>query len=186
MQRTSFVRAISTTLVIAVLAVSQAWAGIQPQPFRTGLFGIAPGQAIRVSLLNAGNQGGIIEPCFYPPDPVMATVVVRNLLGGVLFKGDTEKLPTGMGTFVDVPPDPTAATSTRTPGGPPAPARRQLRVEAVVLIPVADDAACQTRAVLRALRRQVQLTLEVYDVATGWTAFTMPFAAVAGVEPEPF
>ena len=186
MQRTSFVRAISTTLVVTVLATSQAWAGIEPQPFRTGLFGIAAGQAIRVSVLNAGVAGGVINPCFYPPDPIMATVVVRNLLGGVLFKADTEKLPAGMGTFVDVPPDPTAATGARTPGGPPAPARRQLRVEAVVLIPVADDAACQTTAVLRALRRQVQLALEVYDVATGRTAFTMPFAAVAGVEPTPF
>jgi hypothetical protein len=185
MQRRSFVRAIPTTLVIAVLTASQAWAGINPQPFRTGLFGIAAGQAIRVSLLNAGNQAGVINPCVYPPDPVMATVVVRNLLGGALFKADTEKLSAGMGTFVDVPPDPTATTSSRT-GGLPASARRQLRVEAVVLLPVPDDDACQTEEVLRALRRQVQLTLEVYDVATGRTEFTMPFVAVAGVDPTPF
>ena len=184
MQCRSFVKAMPTTLVIAVLTASQAWAGISPQPFRTGLFGIAAGQAIRVSLLNAGNQAGIINPCMYPPDPVMATVVVRNLLGGALFKADTEKLSAGMGTFVDVPPDPTATS--RTPGGLPAPARRQLRVEAVVLIPVPDDEACQTEAVRRALARQVQLTLEVYDVATGRTEFTMPFLAVAGVEPTPF
>jgi hypothetical protein len=174
------------TLVLAVVSASQAWAGINPQPFRTGLFGIAAGQAIRVSLLNAGNQAGIINPCFYPPDPIMATVVVRNMLGGALFKADTEKLSAGMGTFLDVPPDPTAATSVRTPGGLPASARRQLRVEAVVLIPVPDDEACQTETVRRALARQVQLTLEVYDVATGRTEFTMPFVAVAGVEPEPF
>jgi hypothetical protein len=173
------------TLVLAVVSASQAWAGINPQPFRTGLFGIAAGQAIRVSLLNAGNQAGIINPCFYPPDPIMATVVVRNMLGGALFKADTEKLSAGMGTFVDVPPDPTATTSSRT-GGLPASARRQLRVEAVVLLPVPDDDACQTEEVLRALRRQVQLTLEVYDVATGRTEFTMPFVAVAGVDPTPF
>jgi hypothetical protein len=185
MQRRSFVRAIPTTLVVAVLAASQAWAGIEPTPFRTGLFGLAAGQAIRVSLLNAGNQTGIIGPCFFPPDPVMATVVVRNLLGGALFKADTEKLSAGMGTFVDVPPDPTATTSSRT-GGLPASARRQLRVEAVVLLPVPDDDACQAEEVLRALRRQVQLTLEVYDVATGRTEFTMPFVAVAGIDPQPF
>jgi hypothetical protein len=90
-----------------------------------------------------------------------------------------------MGTFVDVPPDPTATTSSRT-GGLPASARRQLRVEAVVLLPVPDDDACQAEEVLRALRRQVQLTLEVYDVATGRTEFTMPFVAVAGIDPQPF
>jgi hypothetical protein len=116
----------------------------------------------------------------------MATVVVRNMLGGALFKADTEKLSAGMGTFVDVPPDPTAAASARTPGGFPAPARRQVRVEAVVLLPTPEDGLCQPEDVRRALGRQVQLTLEVYDVATGRTEFTMPFVAVAGIDPTPF
>jgi hypothetical protein len=176
---------LATAGLLTLLPVSLAWAGVQPQPFRTGLFGIAEGQAIRVSLLNAANQGGTINPCFLP-DPVVATVVVRDLLGRARFEAGTEKLLPGMGTFVDVAPDPKTATSTRTPGEIPAPARRQLRLEAVVQIPVADDEACQTEAVRRGLRRQVQLTLEVYDVATGRTAFTMPFVAVAGIDPEPF
>jgi hypothetical protein len=30
------------------------------------------------------------------------------------------------------------------------------------------------------------LTLEVYDVATGKTVFTMPFAEVGGIDPTPF
>jgi hypothetical protein len=51
--------------LLTLLPVSLAWAGISPQPFRTGLLGIAEGQAIRVSLLNAANQGGLsIRACF--------------------------------------------------------------------------------------------------------------------------
>jgi hypothetical protein len=54
------------------------WAGVQPTPFRTGLFGITPGQAIRVSVLNAGNIGGTINPCFHPDQNALQRFVVSN------------------------------------------------------------------------------------------------------------
>lgn len=33
---------------------------------------------------------------------------------------------------------------------------------------------------------RIIVTLEVFDTATGRTSYTMPFAEVAGVDPQPF
>ena len=46
-----------------LLSAQAAWAGVQPTPFRTGLFAVARGQGVRVSLVNAGEVRGIINPC---------------------------------------------------------------------------------------------------------------------------
>ena len=69
--------------------------------------------------------------------------------------------------------------------------RAQVRAEvAIELQPIPDDGRCADDAVARRqaqrLLRNVHLTLEVFDVATGRTAFTMPFAEVGGVDPTPF
>ena len=67
MTRKQFVTSVlATSLVVLLFSGPVAWAGIEPQPFRTGLFGITAGQSIRVSFLNAGGEGGIINPCFNP------------------------------------------------------------------------------------------------------------------------
>ena len=86
-------------------------AGVDPQPFRTGLFGIKEGQAIRVSVLNAGEVGGIIAPC----------VRFLDLDGTLLLEAVPEPVAAGVGAFMDF--DPLPPGPTRTPGF-----RRQLRV----------------------------------------------------------
>jgi hypothetical protein len=69
--------------------------------------------------------------------------------------------------------------------------RAQMRAEvAIELVPTPEDGRCSDDAVARRharrLLRHVHLTLEVYDVATGRTAFTMPFSEVMfNRQPEP-
>ncbi len=139
-------------------------AGIDPQPFRTGLFGIKEGQAIRVSVLNAGEVGGIIAPC----------VRFLDLDGTLLLEAVPEPVAAGVGAFMDF--DPLPPGPTRTPGF-----RRQLRVE-VELVPAVHPP--DPAAPPRARRSDVHLTLEVFDTATGRTVYTMPFVAV-GFNPQP-
>jgi hypothetical protein len=177
MTRTLFIRSVLATLVL--LTGRSAWAGIDPEPFRTGLFGIAAGQAIRVSLLNGG-EGGVINPCFNPATAI-AAVRIRGQRGAVLFTTRTEKVGESEGSFVDVVPftdvrDPSGA---RTPGGLPVNRRLQVYVDVVVLVE-RDDAVPPGEPL------NVILTLEVYDAATGRTEFTMPFVEVGGIEPTPF
>lgn len=139
-------------------------AGIDPQPFRTGLFGIKEGQSVRVSVLNAGNAGGIIEPC----------ARVFDLDGTVLFEADPGPVAPGVGAFMDfdlLPPGPTRVPAFR----------RQLRVE-VELVPAVHPP--DPIAPPRARRSDVHLTLEVFDTATGRTVYTMPFVTV-GFNPQP-
>jgi hypothetical protein len=195
MKRRSFV---SSVLAIALVALfsSAARAGVSPQPFRTGLFGITPGQAIRVSVLNAGNVGGIITPCF---NPNLAGFVVKvsGPAGRVLFESQHKEIRQGTGTFTDF--EPTPEDGITGPGGAVVRARRiQLRAEVAIElqpipedgIPVPNDGQCADDAVARRharrLLRNVHLTLEIYDVATGKTAFTMPFSEVMfNPQPEP-
>ena len=36
------------------------------------------------------------------------------------------------------------------------------------------------------MKREAHVSLEVFDIATGKTVYTVPFAAAAGVDPTPF
>jgi hypothetical protein len=128
-----------------------------------------------VSALNAGGERGIIGPCFNPAS-VVAAVLVRDLAGGVLFRGRSERMSAGTGAFVDVVLHGRTAAGVPTPG-PALSRRHQVRAEVVLL--VEEDPAQITCGVIAP-------TLEVFDIATGSTVFTMPFVAVAGVEPQPF
>jgi hypothetical protein len=140
-----------------------AVAGVEPEPFRTGLFGVTAGQSIRITVLNTGDVGGIINPCFN----------VLSADGTLLLDVDAETLGAGGGTFVDFTPLPDDGT----PGG-----RVQLRAE-VELEPVLPVDGGTAAAILR---HEIHLTLEIYDTASGRTVFTMPFVAKAGIAPVPF
>jgi hypothetical protein len=133
------------------------------QPFKTGLFGVGAGQSIRVSVVNAGDLGGIINPCMR----------VLDLEGTVLSEVDGGPLPAGGGTFADFD---LAADPTRAPGF-----RAQMRVEVELLPAVLPPDLAPGLAMAGT---EIHLTLEVYDTATGRTVFTMPFAAV-GFNPQP-
>ena len=170
--RLGAVRTLAAACLVTFLAVPPAWAGIQPQPFRTGLFGVTAGHSIRISILNAGETGGVIDPCFR----------VLDATGALLSEVDGGPLAGGAATFIDF---------IATPGGA-AGARLQLRAE-VVFEPATDGQAPANPAeyppdpVAVLLRhRSVLVSLEVFDTATGQTVFTTPFAAVAGIEPTPF
>lgn len=167
---------VTSVLVLFAVLLSglPVWAGVSPQPFRTGLFGIAAGQGIRVSVLNAADDGGgTINPCFHPPDPVIAKVAIRRLDGLTLFESLTPQLPGGVGAFVDYAPDFKALSATATLSQ-----SRRLQVRAEVSFTEEDLVRIQACG--------VALTLEVFDMVTGRTGFTMPFAAVMfNPQPEP-
>jgi hypothetical protein len=187
---------IALVCVGTVLAPALASAGITPTPFRTGLFGIATGQAVRVSVLNAGEVGGTVNPCFHP-DLAGLVVTLAGPAGRVLFESRHKALPTGIGTFTDFAPIPEDGITG--PGGAVVRARRvQMHAEVAIELqpipedgaPVPNDGKCADDAVARRharrLLRNVHLTLEVFDVATSRTAFTMPFSAVMfNPQPEP-
>lgn len=168
MERRSLVASVIATVLIAPLLTAPAWAGIQPEPFRTGLFGVTAGQSIRISILNAGDAGGVINPCFH----------VWDAAGVLLLEVDGGPLPGGRGTFVDFTPIPSGALT-----------RAQIRAEVVFehgdLSRDATDSrdAAATRLTLAG---NILVTLEVFDTATGQTAYTTRFTAVAGIEPQPF
>ena len=159
LKRRHFVTSVIATALVALFSASPAWAGIEPQPFRTGLFGITAGQTIRVSVVNAG----IINPCFMP-EVLVSAVTIRDLAGRPLFESKGEVLVPGMGTFVDVPWEDPAATLTRL--------RRRAQVRAEVVLEF-DDTLLQ--------RGDLLLMLEVFDTLTGRTAFTVAF----NPQPEP-
>jgi hypothetical protein len=190
MKRRTFVTSVLAITLVAIFSTA-AQAGIDPEPFRTGLFGIAPGQAVRVSVLNMANVGGTINPCM-SPDLAGFVVRIATPAGRLLFESHHKELATGIGTFTDFSPVPDdGVTATRVPGDAARGRRAQMHAEvAIELQPVPDDGRCTDDAVARRLARRllrnVHLTLEVYDVATGRTAFTMPFAAVMfNPQPEP-
>lgn len=78
---------LATAWLVIVSSAAIVGAGINPQPFRTGLFGVTAGQSIRISVLNAGDAGGIINPW----------VRVFDLAGMLLFETDSGALPGGVG-----------------------------------------------------------------------------------------
>jgi hypothetical protein len=167
---------------MGALLAPPAWAGVTPTPFRTGLFGITAGQAVRVSVLNAGTEGGIIGPCF---NPALAGFVVKlsSPAGRVLFESPHKALPEGRGAFTDFTPTPEDGVTRNK--------RAQVSADvAVELQPIPEDGRCTDDAVARRhasrLLRNVHLTLEVFDVGTGQTAFTIPFSEVMfNPQPEP-
>jgi hypothetical protein len=157
---------LAAAFLATLLSAPFAWAGIEPQPFRTGLFGVAAGQAVRISIVNAPSARGIINPC----------VRVLDAAGTVLFEADAGPLGSGGAAFLDFDP------SLTRPAGVPAP-RTQVRVE-VELVPAVLPGDPDTRR--RGHHGAMDLTVEVFNTATGKTAFMMPFATVAGIDPEPF
>ena len=178
--RLRLVRLCATACLVMCLPAPVAWAGISPQPFRTGLFGVTTGQSIRVSILNAGHEVGIIQPCVH----------VWSVAGRLLFARSAGELPEGVGTFADfTPPSATAVASVTSLR-----ARAQVFAEVVfaahshspgmafppdpIYPPDPIDTLTPDPGVLT--------TLEVFETTTGRTVFTMPFAAVAGVDPQPF
>jgi len=195
MQRRHFVTSVLVTPLVALFSGSPVWAGIDPQPFRTGLFGVTAGQTIRVSVANAA---GVFNACF-TPEVLVSAVRFRDLAGALLFESKGEVLTDGMGMSVDFQPIPDDGAPSPggalTPGPVPAPAvrSRRLQVRAEIVIgpvpndglPVPDDGVPVPEDG-RAICGGVLLTLEVFDVVTGRTAFTMPFAKVAfNPQPEP-
>src|SRR5262245_47129509 len=148
------------TVAAVLLCAVTSMAGVGPVPFRTGLFGVVPGQTVRISVLNAGDARGIINPCFK----------IWDAAGGLLFESDGEPLALGTGDFREY------EVSQR-----PVPGRLQLRAE-LELLPVPNDGKGRTRI----RRGDFIVTLEVVDSETGRTAFTMPFGARAGAGPTPF
>ena len=195
MKRRSFVASALATSLVVLFSGTLAWAGVEPTPFRSGLFGIAAGQAIRVSLLNAGTIGGTIGPCFNP-DLAGFVVTIAGPAGRVLFELHHKMLTAGVGTFTDFIPlleDGATPAGTRVPGDGSLVRGRRAQVRALVAIElqhIPEDGRCADDDVARRqaqrLLRNVHLTLEVFDVATGRTAFTMPFSEVMfNPQPEP-
>jgi hypothetical protein len=162
MNRKLFVTSV-LTLVVVQLSGPVAWAGIQPQPFRTGLFGITASQAVRVSLLNVGVEGGVIAPCV-EPEPLVGKVAIRGLDGATLFESVTSKLLPGTASFVDFSP---LSTATRIP-----------TLSTNRRLPIRVEVSFSEEDLLRIQEGGIALTLEVFDIVTGRTEFTMPFAAV--------
>ncbi len=101
-------RTLGAACLVTFLTVPAAWASIQPTPFRTSLFGVTVEQAIRISVLNAADIRGIIEPC--------ARVV--DAAGNLLVKMDAGPVPAGAGAFFDfdpLPPGPASVPGDRAP-----------------------------------------------------------------------
>jgi hypothetical protein len=156
-------RSLGLACVAAVLSAQIAWAGIQPEPFRTGLFGVVAGQTVRVSIVNAGAVAGIINPCFR----------VWSAAGVLLAETDGGPLPGGVGTFADFVLTPPSGTPVRN-------GLAQVWAE-VELVPAVQPT---DRAAARLHRPNVHFTLEVFDTATDRTIYTMPFVKV-GFNPQP-
>ena len=167
-------RTLAAASLVTFLPATGAKMGIQPEPFMTGFFGVTAGQTIRLSLVNAGDAKGVIGPCFR----------VWDADGRLLFQYDAGQVGPGLGTFVDFAPIPDDGTPPPS-GTPVRGGRAQLRAD-VTFQPVPDDGRPDPAAFVRALQRDIQVTLEVFDTATGRTVYTSPFAEVAGIDPQPF
>jgi hypothetical protein len=170
MLRKDMARMLLGSLGLACLAVvlsgQLAWAGIEPTPFRTGLFGVVAGQTVRVSIVNAGDAAGIINPCMR----------IWSAAGVLLAETDGGPLPTGVGTFADFILTPPSGTPVRN-----GLAQVWAEVELVPAVHPPDPAHPPDP-----IRPEVLFTLEVFDTATDRTIYTMPFAKVAfNPRPEP-
>jgi hypothetical protein len=135
-----------------------AWA-IIIQNGKTGLFGLAAGQTVRISVLNASDKGGI-QPC----------VGIFDLSGNQVAEAEGSSAGPGEGTFVDF--------DARSLGIIDDGQREQLR--AVVEVDQPPDPGSPDGRVPRIRPDDVLFTLEVFDTATGRTAFTVPFEGTRG------
>ena len=149
--------------LVTLLAAPLVWAGVSPQPFRTGLFGVTGSQTIRVSVLNASDKG-IVVPC----------AKVFDMSGTMLAEVEGMPLRPGEGTFVDF----NAAAFGLREGQ-----RMQLRAEVEAHPPDPAQPPDPGRAA-RVQPDDVILTLEVFDTETGRTGFTMPWV-LKGFNPQP-
>ena len=171
-RETSRLRSFASACLLTMLPATVAWAGIDPTPFRTGLFGLTPTQSIRISVVNTGDVRGIITP----------RVIIRDVAGSPVAERRARPLAEGIGTFVDFTGAVTVAGANVA-----GPSRTQVRAEVSAdYLPLGDDGrvVADDEAAVRALRRNVRLTLEIFETATGRTAFTVPFDAV-GFDPQP-
>ena len=163
---------------VVLLSAQAAWAGVQPTPFRTGLFAVARGQGVRVSLVNAGDVRGIITPC----------VKIWDAQAQLLAETDVGRVRRGHSVSASYQPIPDDGT----PGGAPISddGRVLVRVEVELLTVAADGTrtplVLEDRAALRHLLGSVIPSVEVFNLVTGKTAYTLPFARVAfNPQPEP-
>ena len=167
------IRFVGLVCILVLLPASLAWAGIEPTPFRTGLFGVTKGQSVRISIVNTGGVRSVINPC----------TRIWDAAGTLLFETDAGPMWGGVGTFVDFTPPPDDGVPPPTGDPIPGAGRVQLRVE-VELVPAVQPAVPAASRLV--FRPDIHLTLEVFDTATGQTVFTTPFAAVGGIDPTPF
>jgi hypothetical protein len=189
MHRYRFIASTTAVCLGIVFASASLRAGVEPQPFRTGYFGVAEGQTIRISMFNARfDRRGLFAPCAVP-DALVARIVIRNLQGRALFESRSGPVADGAGDFVDFAPlsDTGAASAgARTPGRAAPMQRQRLQVRAEVVVASADAGATPPEPARRRCREEVLLTLEVFNTASGRTAFTLPFSEVAfNPQPEP-
>lgn len=166
-------RIVTTAVMAALLPVFTAGACAEPLTATTGLFGVTADQVIRVSLLNAAD-GSVT---------VAARAQLLDLAGRLLVDRRGAAVPAGAGTFVDFTV-PALTGGTTMPGTVTRPARTQLRAQIAVEFADGGRVLTPDEVAARGLRRTVRLTLEVYDLATGRTLFTLPIEAV-GFDPQP-
>jgi hypothetical protein len=155
------------TMVVAIAVMATPASAIIIVNGQTGLFGVTADQTIRVSILNASAKGGI-APC----------VGVFDVNGVLLAEIEGGPVRPGAGTFVDFD----AATL----GDRNAP-RRQVRVEVEFNLTPDDGQPpdpAQPPDPIKVRARNIILTLEVVDNATGKTSFVMPWR-LAGFNPQP-
>jgi hypothetical protein len=160
--------AVTAVALLASVAVSPTSAKIQPTPFRTGLFGITPGQGVRVSVFNGGATEKILLPAIrlFTPD------------GKKLFEAAAQKVIDGTGVFVDYIPD--ALPKSVLVRGARAQIRAEVEIEALTVA-----GRLLPPGTIKRLLPAVHLTLEVFDLTSGQTIYTMPFSASAALLVEP-
>ena len=192
MPRPQLISAVLALAIAAVLSSSNLLAGIEPEPFHSGPFGVTDAQAVRISIFN----DRVLKVC-PTPDTIAGSMLIRDLRGTVLFEARTAPIPDGRGAFVDFVPASAVPPTGALPGLTDLLRRRyQVRAEVVITsvgpdgsplpedLPDAEDDV--PPAEREACRNAVALSLEVFDRLSRSTAFTLPFARVAfNPQPEP-
>jgi hypothetical protein len=158
---------LTMTLALSVLAAVCAVWGARPAQAivivggKTGLFGIAVGQKVRISTVNVAQTRGIINPC----------VAVLDMAGNVIAEYEAgAPLSAGQGTFFDFDAGLLALRAGQ---------RAQIRVEVEL-----EPAPGATGRDARIQPDDAIVTVEVFDNDTGKTMFTMP-VTLKGFNPQP-
>jgi hypothetical protein len=158
----------ATALAIGLLAaIFVAWGARPAQAIiingKTGLFGVAEGQTVRVSIVNLAQTKGGVVPC----------IGIFDLNGTEIARQEsTRSLMMGQGMFFDFD-----AASFGLRGGE----RAQIRVE-VKLEQPPDPTRTQPPDPTRP--EDVMVTVEVFDTDTGKTMFIVP-STLKGFNPQP-